>query len=84
MDGYMQKKRRNSLEDILLVWGLVLTFFGLVGLGGFEAYKILSVIPGAFASSSDMMRNPMDASQDDYQPPQPGRRKMTPRERAQY
>jgi hypothetical protein len=80
----MQKRRKQSWADILLVWGFVLSFAAVLVAGGFEAYKILAVIPAAFGSSSGVWRNPMAASQDDYQPVQPGRRKMTSRNRAQF
>jgi hypothetical protein len=76
----MQKRRRQYLTDILLVWGFLLSFVGLLAAGCFEAFKIVAVIPAAFDSSPAAFRNPMGASEDDYQP----NRRMTSRERAQY
>jgi hypothetical protein len=80
----MQRQRRPSLTDILLVWGFVLSFAGLLGAGCFEAYKIVAVIPAAFESSPAVWRNPMGASEDDHQANQSGGRRMTSRERGQY
>jgi hypothetical protein len=81
---YMQRQQRQSLADILMVWGFVLSFVGLIGAACFEAYKIVAVIPAAFESSPVVWRNPMGASQDDYQANQSGQRRMTSKERAQY
>ena len=80
----MQRQRRQSLTDILLVWGFVLSFVGLLAAGCFEAFKIVAVIPAAFESSPVVWRNPMGASEDDYRPIQSGRGRMTSKERAQY
>jgi hypothetical protein len=80
----MQQRRRQSLTDMLLVWGFVLSFLGLCGAGCFEAFKIVAVIPAAFESSPVVWRNPMRGSENDYQPNQPGWRGMTARQRAQY
>jgi hypothetical protein len=79
----MQRQQRESLVETLMVWGFVLSLAGLLGLGCFEACKILSVIPAAFESSPPSFRNPMWASDDDARPSQFGRGRMTPRERAQ-
>ncbi len=80
----MQHRRRQSLADTLLVWGFLLSFFGLFGAGCYEAFKIVAVLPGTFESAPAVWRNPMPASDDDYQPNQPGKPRMTARERAQY
>jgi len=69
----MQRQQRQSLADTILVWGFVLFLAGLFGAGGFEAWKILSVIPAAFESASDM-RSPVWPSQQDDRPNQSGRR----------
>ena len=79
----MQRRRQQSLADMLLVWGFVLSFAGLLGAGCFEAFKIVAVIPAAFESSPALWRNPMGASEDDYQPSRSGRRRMTPQQRAE-
>jgi len=84
LQRYMQRRRRQSLTDMLLVWGFVLSFLGLCGAGCFEAYKIVAVIPAAFESTPAVLRNPMRGSEDYYQPNQPGRRGMTAQQRAQY
>jgi len=80
----MQQRRRQSLADTLLVWGFVLSFAGLLGAGCFEAFKIVAIIPAAFESSPAVFRNPMRASEDDYQGNQFSRRRMTARQRAQF
>jgi hypothetical protein len=80
----MQRPRRQSLADIVLVWGFVLSFIGLFGAACFEAYKVVAVIPAAFDSSPAVWRNPMSASEDASQQSYPGGRRMTPRQRAQY
>jgi hypothetical protein len=68
---------------MLLVWGFVLSFAGLIGAGCFEAYKIVSVLPAAFESSPALLRSPMRAWEEEYRPNPPGRRRMTPQQRAQ-
>jgi len=68
---------------MLLVWGFVLSFFGLFGAACFEAYKIVAVIPAAFESSHAYWRSPMTASDDDSPPNSSGRASMTARQRAQ-
>jgi hypothetical protein len=80
----MQRRRRQSLADLLLVWGFVASFAGLMGAGCYEAYKIVAVLPAAFESSPAVWRNPIRASEDDYQLNQLGRRRMTRQQRAQY
>ena len=80
----MQQRRRQSLADMLLVWGFVLSFAGLLGAGFFEACKIVSVLPAAFESSPVLLRSPMRAWEEDYRPNPPGQRRMTPQQRAQY
>jgi hypothetical protein len=69
---------------MLLVWGFLLSFFGLCGAGCYEALKIVAVIPAAFESSPAVWRNPMTASEDDYPPNHPGWRGMTAQQRKQY
>ena len=80
----MQRRRRQTFGDMLLVWGFVASFLGLFGAACFEAFKIVAVVPAAFSSSPIGLQNPMAASQGDYQPNQTGGSKMTPRERAEY
>jgi hypothetical protein len=80
----MQRQRLQSYAEMLLVWGFVLSFVALLGAGCFEACKIVTVIPGAFESSPAVWRNPMRASDGDYQANQSEQRRMTSRERAQY
>jgi len=80
----MQRRRRQSLADLLLVWGFVGAFAGLMGAGCFEAYKIVAVLPAAFESTSTVWRNPMRASDEEYEMNQDRRTRMTPQERAQY
>jgi hypothetical protein len=80
----MQKRRRQSLTDLLLVWGFVLSFVGLLGAGCYEAFKLVALVPGAFETSPAAWRGPMGGSEDDYPPDQSGGRRMTARERAQY
>ena len=79
----MQRRQRLSLAEALLVWGFVLSFVGLLGAGCFEAYKIVAVIPAAFESSPAILRNPMNASADYYQPDRSARRRLTPQQRAE-
>ena len=71
------------MADILMVWGFVLTFTVLMGAGIYEACKIVAVIPAAFESSPANWRNPLRSPDDEYGANQNGRRKLTPRERAQ-
>ncbi|HWD21257.1 MAG TPA: hypothetical protein VHB20_18465 [Verrucomicrobiae bacterium] len=73
-------RRRQSLSDILLVWGFVLSFFALFGVACVEAFKIVAHVPSAFQSGLSL-RNPMNASDADNQGPQAH---MTPQQRAQY
>jgi len=80
----MQQRRRLSLTDMLLVWGFLLSFFGLCGAGLFEAFKIVAVIPSAFESAPAVWRNPMMGSEDDYPPNHSGWRGMTAQQRRQY
>jgi hypothetical protein len=80
----MQQRRQLSLTDMLLVWGFLLSFFGLLGAGLFEAYKIVAVIPAAFDSAPAVLRNPMGGSEEDYQPNPSGRSRMTAQQRRQY
>jgi hypothetical protein len=68
---------------MLLVWGFVLSFFGLLGAGCYEAFKVLAVIPSAFAERPAAWRNPMMISDSDDRPQQFGRTQLTARERAQ-
>lgn len=77
----MQRRRRQSLGDTLLVWGFVLSFAGLMGAGCFEAIKLVSLVPAAFESSPGVLRNPMWASEEEFQPNQFGRGRMTPQQR---
>ncbi|HEY3862084.1 MAG TPA: hypothetical protein VGO59_09370 [Verrucomicrobiae bacterium] len=63
-----RRRQRESLSDILIVWGFLLSFIALLGAGCFEAWKVVSVIPAAFQSSTAVMRNPMWASSDDSGP----------------
>jgi hypothetical protein len=79
----MKRRQKESLADMIVIWGFVLSFAGLLGAGCFEAYKIVSVIPAAFATSSSSWSNPMNGSYGGYEPDQSGGRRMTPRERAQ-
>jgi hypothetical protein len=76
-------RRRQPWTDTLLVWGFVLSLAGFVAAGCCEAFKILSIIPSAFASAPALWRNPMTAANDDSPPNQPGRPQTTARERAQ-
>ena len=78
------RQRRHSVTDSVVVWGFVLSFAGLLVAGCFEAYKIIRVIPGAFASSSSVMQNPLRATDDDHQAAMSRKGKMTAKERAQY
>jgi hypothetical protein len=78
----MQRRQKQSLADLLVVWGFVFSLLSLMGAGCFEAYKIVAAIPAAFESSSGMWDNPMNASDQDYQQSRSGRRRMTPRQRA--
>jgi len=80
----MQQRRRLSLTDMLLVWGFLLSFFGLLGAGLFEAFKIVAVIPAAFESAPAVWRNPMGESQDDFPPNLRGGKGMTAQQRRQY
>jgi hypothetical protein len=79
----MQRRRRLSFEDMLLVGGFLAVLAGLLAAGCYEAYKIVAVIPSAFEVSPDVLRNPMRASEDDSQPNQPGAPRMTAQQRAQ-
>ena len=79
----MQQRQRQSLADTLIIWGFVLTLVGIMGVGFYEACKIMAVIPAAFESSPGVWRSPMRYSDDDNRPDQTGRRKLTTRERAQ-
>jgi hypothetical protein len=80
----MQRRRRQSWSDLLLVWGFVASFLGLFGLACFEAAKIFAAVPAAFNSSPIGLRNPMEVSDGDYQPSgaMGSRQRMTPKERA--
>jgi hypothetical protein len=80
----MQRRRRLSLEDLLIVWGFLATLAAFLAAGCYEACKIVRVIPSAFEVSPGVLRNPMRASDDDYQPNQPGAPRMTAQQRAQY
>jgi hypothetical protein len=80
----MQPQRRQSWEDILLVWGFVLSFAAMLVAGGFEAVKLVKLVPGAFESSPGALQNPMRASEDGYQMNGSGQRRMTAQERAKY
>jgi hypothetical protein len=79
----MQRRQRESLADILIIWGFVLTLVGLMGAGFYEACKIVAVIPAAFESSPSLRQIPMWGGDEDNRPNQTGRGRMTPRERAQ-
>ena len=79
----MQRQQRETLTDRLIIWGFVLTLVGIMGVGFYEACKIVAVIPAAFESSSAVWRSPLRSSDDDNRPNQTGRGRMTPRERAQ-
>jgi len=65
-----------------VVWGFLLSFAGIFGLGCFEAFKIFAVIPAAFDSSPFVFVNPMNAADPDYQPYQSGQSRMTSQQRA--
>ena len=66
---------------MLLVWGFVLSFAGLMGAGIFEAIKIVALVPAAFESAPAVWRNPMWASEDNYEGYQTGRGRMTGQQR---
>jgi|GEM_PF-6224871 len=77
------QRRRQSLSDLVLVWGFLLSFAALFAVACVEAWKIVSVVPAAFeASPSVGLRNPMDAH-DDTRPVQGANTHMTPEQRAQ-
>ncbi len=80
----MQRRRRQTLDETIILWGFLASLAGLLAAGCYEAYKIVSVVPYAFEASPGLMRNPMAASEDDYQPNQPGRPRTTAQQRAQY
>jgi hypothetical protein len=69
---------------MLLVWGFLLSFLGLVGAGCYEAFKIVAVIPSAFESAPAVLRNPMGGSDVDAPPNHSGWRGMTAQQRKQY
>src|SRR5581483_5139075 len=72
------QRRRQSLSDLVLVWGFLLSFAALFAVACVEAWKIVSVVPAAFeASPSVGLRNPMDAH-DDTRPVQGANTHMTP------
>lgn len=76
--------RRQSLGDVILAWGFLLSFAGLFGAACFEAWKIVAVVPHAFeASPTVAFRNPMDHPDEDSQPVQSMGGHMTPQQRAQ-
>ena len=77
------RRRRQSLADLLLVWGFLLSLAALLVAACFEAYKIVAVVPAAFeASPTVAFRNPMSASDQETQPLQSGTH-MTPQQRAE-
>jgi hypothetical protein len=80
----MRQRRRQTLGDTLVVWGILLSLGGLFGLGCFEASKIFAVIPAAFDSSPMQWTSPMRATYGDDQQNQPERSRMTSQQRAQY
>lgn len=79
----MQKRRRQSLEETLIIWGFVASMAGLLAAGCYEVFKIVSVVPSAFDSAPSLMRNPLAGSDDDDRPSQPGAPRMTARQRAE-
>jgi hypothetical protein len=78
----MQPRRRQSLTDILVAWGLLVSLVGIFGLGCFEAFKVFAVIPAAFDSSPMVWSNPMMPSDGDQPPNQSGQTRMTSQQRA--
>lgn len=75
-------RRRQSLSDLILVWGFLLSFAALFVVACVEAWKIVSIVPAAFeASPTVAFRNPMN--HDDTRPAQGANTHMTPQQRAQ-
>ena len=83
-DENVQRRRKQSWSDILVVWGFLASFLGLFGAACFEAAKIFEVVPAAFqGAGATSLQNPMDVSAGDYQP-KGNTEHMTPQQRAQY
>jgi hypothetical protein len=77
----MQREKRESLADALIVWGFVLSLGGFLVAGCFEACKIVALIPAAFESTPASFHNPVYGSDDDYRPNRSGRSGSTARRR---
>jgi hypothetical protein len=83
MRANLQERQRYHLLDLILVWGFLLFFAALLGAGGYEAWKIVSVIPAAFQSSPGDWSNPMGTVYGGQRPNPYGGKGATSRQRAQ-
>jgi hypothetical protein len=63
---------------MIVVWGFILSLAGLFSVGCFEAFKIVSVVPGAFVSAPAILHNPMSGARNDHRPNLPRRGPANP------